>query len=98
MLFFFFRKNNPELYSFRPSCESELQRAEEGSFISSVSTAGDWLVCGGGPAASLWNLSSRIMSGKLPPEHGGVFSTKIVEDDIYIGGQNASLHKARHIV
>lgn len=55
-------------------------------------TAGDWLVCGGGPAASLWNLSTRIMSSRLPPDHGAVFASNLIEDQIYIAGQNPMLH------
>ena len=55
-------------------------------------TAGDWLVCGGGPAASLWNLSTRIMSSRLPPDHGAVLASNLVEDQILIAGQNPMLH------
>ena len=55
-------------------------------------TAGDWLVCGGGPAASLWNLSTRIMSSRLPPDHGAVLATNLIEDQIFVAGQNPLLH------
>ena len=49
-------------------------------------------MCGGGPAASLWNLSTRIMSSRLPPDHGAVLASNLVEDQILIGGQNSMLH------
>jgi len=85
------RKSNPEIYSFLPHTEAELSRPSLGTFISSVSTAGDWMVCGGGPAASLWNLSTRIMSSKLPPDDGSVFATHLVDDKIFVAAQNQPL-------
>eukprot|EP00088_Acartia_fossae_P031460 TRINITY_DN32344_c0_g1_i1.p1 TRINITY_DN32344_c0_g1~~TRINITY_DN32344_c0_g1_i1.p1 ORF type:complete len:342 (-),score=39.20 TRINITY_DN32344_c0_g1_i1:30-1028(-) len=88
------RSSRSEIHSFVPDEETDLKRPGLGKFISSVSTGGDWLVCGGGPAASLWNLSTRIMSSRLPPESGSVHAIQMLEEDIYIAGQNSSLHKS----
>ena len=52
---------------------------------------GDWLVCGGGPMSSLWNLTTRIMSGAIPPDTGTIFATKILDEKIYTSGQNTDL-------
>eukprot|EP00088_Acartia_fossae_P069460 TRINITY_DN9075_c0_g1_i3.p1 TRINITY_DN9075_c0_g1~~TRINITY_DN9075_c0_g1_i3.p1 ORF type:complete len:132 (-),score=7.30 TRINITY_DN9075_c0_g1_i3:40-435(-) len=68
-----------------------IRRPKHGNFISTVSCQGDWLVCGGGPVTSLWNLSTRIMSGAIPPETGVVYASKIVDDRIYTSGQNTHL-------
>jgi len=86
------RRPQPEIYSFLPYTESELTRPNVGKFISTVGTSRDWLVCGGGPIASLWNLSTRIMSSRLPPFEGAVFAGQIEDDQIYVGGQNRSFH------
>jgi len=89
------RKAQPSVFTFVPDSESELRRPN-GKFISSVSTARDWLVCGGGPTASLWNISTRIMSSKLPPEHEGIRATHIVEETIFVGGQSTTIHMSNY--
>jgi len=48
-------------------------------------------VCGGGPMSSLWNLTTRIMSGAIPPDTGTIFATKILDEKIYTSGQNTDL-------
>ena len=91
----YLRKTNPEIYSFYPYKEAELSSPGSAKFISTVSTAGDWLVCGGGPSASLWNLSTRIMSSRLPPESGAVYAATMLDDRIAVGGQNTAVHVER---
>ena len=60
-------------------------------FLNILKNQGDWLVCGGGPMSSLWNLTTRIMSGAIPPDTGTIFATKILDEKIYTSGQNTDL-------
>merc|ERR1719215_178174 len=79
------------VFTCTPNNDEVTGRPKLGKFVSTVACHGDWMVCGGGPVTSLWNLSTRIMSGSIPPVTGVVYAAKIVDDKIYTSGQNTDL-------
>lgn len=89
------RSSQPESHTLLPHQEADLARPDRGRFVSGVAASGDLVACVGGPAPSLWQLSSRSLSCRLPsggdgPEH----AVLLLADHVVLGGQGPALHQA----
>lgn len=52
--------------SLEPHSNAKLERPQFGKWVGTVCANDDWLVCGGGPKASLWHLRSMECTTVFP--------------------------------
>ncbi|CAD7080840.1 unnamed protein product [Hermetia illucens] len=75
-----------------PHTNADLARPEFGKWQGTVSVTNDWLICGGGPRASMWHLRSLECTNILPfPEK--VHCSEFLDDLIVIAGEHPFLHQ-----
>ncbi|XP_071657416.1 THO complex subunit 6 isoform X2 [Patagioenas fasciata] len=70
----------------------ECSRPQLGKWIRCLATDGDWMVCGGGPALTLWHLRSGTPTTVFPlphPQHHVLFH----QDLVLSGGRGPLLHQ-----
>lgn len=75
-----------------PHKNNELTRKEFGKWIGAVVANDDWLVCGGGPKASLWHLRS-MQSTTIFEYPSKIHVTGFVDEQIYLGGDSGYLNQ-----
>uniref|UniRef100_A0A8B9VEK9 Uncharacterized protein n=1 Tax=Anas zonorhyncha TaxID=75864 RepID=A0A8B9VEK9_9AVES len=61
----FFGGKNPKIVVFCPKIQ-ECSRPQNGKWIRCLATDSDWMVCGGGPALTLWHLRSVTPTTVFP--------------------------------
>lgn len=69
----------------------ECSRPQLGKWIRCLATESDWMVCGGGPALTLWHLRSvtpTTVFPLAPPQHHALFH----QDMVLSGGVGPALH------
>ncbi|XP_030826692.1 THO complex subunit 6 homolog isoform X1 [Camarhynchus parvulus] len=69
----------------------ECSRPQLGKWIRCLATESDWMVCGGGPALTLWHLRSGTPTTVFPlphPQHHALFH----QDMVLSGGVGPALH------
>ncbi|XP_072792525.1 THO complex subunit 6 isoform X2 [Taeniopygia guttata] len=69
----------------------ECSRPQLGKWIRCLATESDWMVCGGGPALTLWHLRSgtpTTVFGLAQPQHHALFH----QDLVLSGGVGPALH------
>ncbi|XP_067171046.1 LOW QUALITY PROTEIN: THO complex subunit 6 homolog [Apteryx mantelli] len=69
----------------------ECSRPQNGKWIRCLATDSDWMVCGGGPALTLWHLRSVTPHHRLPrcrPQQHVLF----YQDLLLAGGQGPAVH------
>lgn len=69
----------------------ECSRPQLGKWIRCLATESDWMVCGGGPALTLWHLRSvtpTTVFALPPPQHHALFH----QDLVLSGGVGPALH------
>ncbi|NXH49942.1 THOC6 protein, partial [Dicaeum eximium] len=69
----------------------ECSRPQLGKWIRCLATESDWMVCGGGPALTLWHLRSVTPTTVFPlphPQHHALFH----QDLVLSGGVGPALH------
>ncbi|XP_017135030.1 THO complex subunit 6 [Drosophila miranda] len=69
----------------------KLHRPDWGKWIGSVAVNDDWLLCGGGPRASIFHLRS-LGSTCVLDFPGGVHVCDFVDDGVFIGGEHNHVH------
>ncbi|XP_041977121.1 THO complex subunit 6 [Aricia agestis] len=76
-----------------PHTNSKIARPDIGKWIGSAAMGDDWIVCGGGPKLSLWNLRSldAVTSFDLP-DHG-IHVSFFHEDCVFAGGAAKHLYQ-----
>lgn len=67
-------------------------RQEYGKWQGTVSVTDDWLICGGGPKASMWHPRSMECTNILEFP-GKVHCSEFIDDMIIIGGEHQSIHE-----
>ncbi|XP_066064744.1 THO complex subunit 6 homolog isoform X2 [Chamaea fasciata] len=70
---------------------TECSRPQLGKWIRCLATESDWMVCGGGPALTLWHLRSvtpTTVFPLAPPQHHALFH----QDMVLSGGVGPALH------
>ncbi|XP_034656813.1 THO complex subunit 6 [Drosophila subobscura] len=70
-----------------PYTKSQLIRPDWGKWIGSVAVNDDWLLCGGGPRASIFHLRS-LESTCVFDFPGRVHVCDFVDDGVFIGGEH----------
>ncbi|XP_014293986.1 THO complex subunit 6 [Halyomorpha halys] len=72
-----------------PASEHSLARPHLGKWIGDVDVNSNWLICGGGSRAGLWDMRSLELSAAFSETHdAGIHVTKLHEDSVMIGGND----------
>lgn len=74
-----------------PYKNDELVRSDYGKWQGTVSISNDWLVCGGGPKASMWHLRTMECT-KIFPFPGKAHFSSFLDDLVLIAGEHSSVH------
>lgn len=71
-----------------PHLNDKVGRPELGKWVGAVSISDDWLLCGGGPSLSLWNMRSLSMMTPFPLEDNGIHVARFYDDHVMAGGSS----------
>lgn len=76
--------------SLQPHAQAKLERPHFGKWVGTVCASDDWLVCGGGPKASLWHLRTLECTTVFPfPDK--VHVSGFLDETIMIAGHHDRL-------
>ncbi|KAL1452109.1 hypothetical protein WDU94_006418 [Cyamophila willieti] len=80
-----------------PSQHLKLGRSHLGKWVGDVSINEDWMLCGGGPKLSLWNLRSlEPMTTFSAVEDAGIHIAKFCDDHLMVGGSSPYFYHLNH--
>uniref|UniRef100_A0A0A9XGL7 THO complex subunit 6 n=3 Tax=Lygus hesperus TaxID=30085 RepID=A0A0A9XGL7_LYGHE len=78
-----------------PHKEYKLARNHFGKWIGDVSITSDWLVCGGGPRCSLWNMRTMdMMTSFSELQDFEIHIAKIQGDSVLTGGASSQFFQS----
>lgn len=86
------RRHGKVVNSLNPHTNPKLNRPQFGKWIGSVCANDDWIVCGGGPRASLWHLRTMECTTVFPfPDK--VHVTGFLDESVMVAGHCNRLYQ-----